>query len=89
MTEQNDFDEQKIQQQITQLEAFVRTKLTKEAYQRYSNIKVAHPELSVQVLAMLAQILQNEKIGIIDDDAFKDLLARVQPKKRDFRITRK
>src|SRR3989344_6222774 len=43
-------DEENLHQQIQQIELIVKKKMTKEALQRYSNIKAADQERSVQVI---------------------------------------
>lgn len=78
-----------IQQQVQALENFVKTKLTKEALVRYGNLKTAHPEKAIQLLALLGQALQTQNIQQINDEQLKDLLKRMEPAKRDFKITRK
>src|SRR3989338_9971159 len=73
-----------IQEQIEQLEDFVRPYLTKEALARYGNLRTAHPEKAVQVMVLLAQAIQGKKIGRIDDNTFKEILQRITPKKKEF-----
>ena len=78
-----------IQQQVQALENFVKSKLTKEALVRYGNLKTAHPEKAVQLLAVLGQLLQTQNIKQVNDEQLKDLLRRLEPPKKDFKITRK
>ena len=77
------------QQQIEQLESIVRQHLTKDALERYGNIKAAQPEKAVQVLAVLGQIIQSGKLDMINDDLFKEILMKITPKKKDIKITRR
>ena len=77
------------QQQIEQLEAVVKQVMTKDALLRYGNIKAAHPEKAMQLLAVLAQLIQQGKIQQINDLQLKDILRQVTPKKREIKITRK
>ncbi len=79
----------KLQQQVQQLEASVKQLLTKEAQERYGNLKAAHPDKAIQVLVVLAQMVQSGKATIIDDDTLKRILMQLTPKKRDFAIKRK
>jgi DNA-binding TFAR19-related protein (PDSD5 family) len=81
--------EQKLLQQIQQLEALVKTRMTKEAVQRYGNIRAANPELSIQVLALLGQMLQSGKVDMIDEAKFKEIMFTITPKKKEFKMTRK
>ncbi len=78
-----------IQQQVQALENFVKTKLTKKALERYGNLKTAHPEKAVQLLAILAQAIQSQNIQQISDEQLKDLLERMEPKKHRFKVQRK
>ena len=91
---QNAYNEQvqqqaEIQQQVQALESFVKTRLTKKALERYGNLKTAHPEKALQLLAILAQAIQTQNIPQINDEQLKDLLKRMEPKKHDFKIKRK
>lgn len=76
-------------QQVETLEMFVKQHLTKEALSRYGNLKSAHPETAVQVLALLAQFIQAGKVSMIDDEQLKDILQRMQPQKKEFKIIHK
>lgn len=78
-----------LQQQIQQLEFIVKQKLTKQALERFGNVKAAHPEKAIQLLAILGQAIQTGKIeDQIDDDQLKDILMRLTPEKKDFNIRR-
>jgi programmed cell death protein 5 len=76
-------------QQITQLENVVKTLFTKEALQRYGNLKAAHPENAVKLLAVIGQGLQKGKIKKIDDNDLKEILIKITPERRDIKITQK
>lgn len=79
-------EEQQLHAQIAQLDAVVKSKLSREALQRYSNIKVAHQELWLQSLVMLAQLIQAGKIQTITDAQYRAVLEKLQPKKREMQI---
>ncbi len=89
--QQQEIDPEKaqIQQQIAQLELLVKKVLTKRALERYGNIKTAHPDIAVQLLVLLGQAVQSDQIKTVDDEALKNLLMRLQPKKHKFKIIRK
>ena len=87
--QQFDSEEADIQQQIAQLELLVKKVLTKKALQRYGNLKTAHPDTAVQLLVLLGQAIQSGQIKTVDDDALKNLLMRLQPKKHKFKMIRK
>lgn len=82
-------EEAQLEQQIQQLEAIVKQYLTKEALERYGNIKTAQPDKAVQVLAILGQLIQTGRVQKVDDHLFKEILLKITPKKREFKITRK
>jgi programmed cell death protein 5 len=83
-------EQEQIQNQIQQLETVVRQFLTKEALQRYGNLKIAHEEKAIRVLALLGQMIQAGKIREqINDSQFKDILKRLEPKKKELKIKRK
>ncbi|MBI2546001.1 hypothetical protein HYV81_02365 [Candidatus Woesearchaeota archaeon] len=84
--QQHNNDEQEFAQQVQQLEAIVKQRLTKEAVQRYGNIKAANPQKAVQLLAVLGQLIQGGRIDTIDDELLKKILIRMQEPKKDFNI---
>ena len=87
--EQQIAEETQIKQQIEQLESIVKTKLTKEALERYGNIRAAHPEKAVHALIVISQLMQTGQSEMIDDSTLKKILKRLTPQKREFKIRRK
>lgn len=81
-------EQEQLQQQIQQLEIMVKQVLTKEALERYSNLKTAFPDRAVQLLVILAQAIQSGQISKIDDNTLKELLKKLTPEKREFKIKR-
>ncbi|MEA3514869.1 MAG: DNA-binding protein [Nanoarchaeota archaeon] len=80
----------KFQQQLAELEMLARNNLDVVAFERYNNMKIAHQELAVQALVMIAQLVQKGQIKQkITDNQFREILMRLSPAKRDFKITRK
>ena len=86
--QQQSQEEEEMKQQIEQLEAVVKQALTKEALERYGNLKAAFPDRAVQLLVILVQALQSGQIKNIDDNTLKDILKKITPKKRDIKINR-
>ncbi len=83
-------EEEQIQDQISQLETLVKQYLTREALERYGNLKTAHTEKAVRVLAVLGQMIQSGQIkSQINDIQFKEILKQLEPKKKEFTIKRK
>ena len=76
------------EQQIQQLELIVKQVLTREALERYSNLKTAFPEKAVQILVIIAQAIQSRNLEKVDDDTLKELLKKIEPKKREIKIRR-
>jgi len=86
--QQQALEEAQLQQQIEQLESIVKQVFTKDALQRYGNLKSAHPEKAIQLLVLLGQAIQQGQIKSINDAQLKELLKRLSPKK-EIRIQRK
>lgn len=74
-----------IRQQLAQLEELAKKKLTKEALERYGNVRFANAERAFQA----AEIIVRSKIDIVTDEQLKSLLAKLSETKREIKITRK
>ena len=84
------FQEQaQIQQQIQQLENLVKPRMTKPALERFGNIRAAHPDKAVQSLVVLAQLIQSNKLTIIDDTTLKEILLKLTQEKKEFKLTKR
>jgi len=81
-------EQDQLQQQIQQLEIIAKQAFTKEALERYGNLKAAFPEKAVQVLVILAQAIQSGQVKNIDDNALKGILKKISPEKKDIKIKR-
>tara|TARA_Y100000310_G_scaffold242605_1_gene246771 strand:- start:1424 stop:1756 length:333 start_codon:yes stop_codon:yes gene_type:complete len=81
-------EEEQLKQQLQQLEAIVKQALTKEALERYGNLKTAFPDRAVQLLVILAQAIQSGQITQVDDNALKEILKKLSPEKKDIKIKR-
>lgn len=82
-------EEAAIMQQIQKMEDMVRPYLSKDALQRYSNLKLAHPEQAVKVLLVLMHGIQAGKLGAVTDEQLKSLLRDFMPKRHETKIVRK
>lgn len=79
-----------LQKQIAMLEAIAKQKMTKEAILRYGNLKAAHPEKAIQLIAILAQAIQQGQLTEqVTDEKLKNLLIQLEPEKKEFKITQK
>ena len=86
---QKESQEQQIQSQLGQLEIVVKQYLSKEALQRYGNLKAAHQEKAVQLLVLIGQAIEQGHIKEkISDEKLKNLLRQFQPEKKEFKIKR-
>lgn len=85
--QQQSQEQQQLQSQIEQLEVMVKQFLSKEALQRYGNLKAAHQEKAVQLLVVLGQSIQQGQIKEkISDEKLKEILKQMQPEKKEFKI---
>jgi len=81
---------QELQSQILQLEQLTKQHLSREALARYSNIKAVDPEKAVHITSIISQLVQQGQITqTVTDEQFKQLLIQIQPKKKEFKFTRK
>jgi|SRR3989344_4831850 len=80
-------EQQQLQQQIEQFELMVKQFFTKEALERYGNLKSAHEEKAIQLLVVLGQLIQQGRIKEkITDQQLKNLLLQLQGEKKEFKI---
>jgi programmed cell death protein 5 len=71
-----------------QKQAALRQILTDEARSRLMNIKMVKPEFAEQLELQLIQLAQSGKIAVpITDDQMKEILAKLQSKKRESKIS--
>jgi len=79
-----------MEQQIeTQKQAILRQILTPEARQRLNNLKMVKQEYAEQLELQLIQLAQTGKVNIpITDEQLKEILARLQSRRRDITIRR-
>lgn len=80
-----------MQQQIEiQKQALLRRILSSDARQRLTNLKMVKPEFAQQIELQLIQLAQSGRLSIpVTDDQLKEILARLQPQRRDIKIKRK
>lgn len=72
-----------------QKQAALKLILTPEARQRLTNIKLVRPEFAEQLELHLIQASQTGKVKLpITDEQLKEILIRLQSKRRDIRIRR-
>ena len=88
-SQQQVHEEIKLQQQIELIENIAKKYLTREAIQRYSNLKIAHPEKAIQVISLIVQASQSGQLNEkIDDVRFKELLKQLDAPKKEFKLRR-
>ncbi|MCX6709458.1 MAG: hypothetical protein NTV63_00680 [Candidatus Woesearchaeota archaeon] len=89
-SEDSSEDEARLQQEIGMLEQAVKARLTKEALARYANIKIAHPELALNLLLILGRAVQGNQVDFISDSQLREILQQIQAAgKKDFSIMSK
>ena len=79
-------EQAQIMQQVQQLENLVKPRMTKPALERFGNIRAAHPDKAVQSLVALAQLIQSNKLTIIDDTTLKEILLKLTQEKKEFKL---
>ena len=63
--------------------------LTPEARSRLANIRVARPQFAERLELMLIQLAQAGKLGSrVTDEQLREILAKLQAHKRDYKIRR-
>ena len=79
-----------MQEQIeVQKQALLRRILTPDARRRLTNLKMVKPEFAEQLELQLIQLAQQGKINIpVTDEQLKEILARIQSGRREFKIRR-
>jgi programmed cell death protein 5 len=83
--QQSNAEAQQNQLEKQQIEAYVRQHMSKEAVERFGNIKIAFPEKAEKALLIMATALQRGQIKHIDDKILKTLLEKLQSK-TEFKI---
>ncbi len=85
-------EQQEIQMQKQmeiQKQATLRAILTPKARQRLANLKMVKQEFTEQLELQLIQLAQQGRVNIpIGDEQLKDLLIRLQSRRRNIRIRR-
>ncbi len=83
-------EQAEVQEQLEQLEKIAKHYMSPEAISRYGNMKAVHTEKAIQSIVVIAQLVQQGKIKeIISDEQYKNLLMRLTPEKKEFRIQKK
>jgi programmed cell death protein 5 len=73
-----------------QRQTILRGVLTPEARERMGNLKMAYPDIAVQVEDRIIMLVQSGRLNtMIDDPTLKEILTRIVPHKREIKIERK
>ena len=76
-------------QRLQQLENIVKQYLSKEALLKYGNIKTVNQEKALQIISILAHLIETQQIKEkVTDEQFKNLLLNLKEEK-NFKIIRK
>ncbi len=80
---------QRAQQIEVQKQAVLRRILTADARRRLTNLKIVKPEFASQLELQLIQLAQQGRVELpITDEQLKDILIRLQSRRRDIKIRR-
>jgi len=80
--------ETSFQQQVQQLELLVKPLLAREAWARYTTLKVAHDQKAIQSLLAVSEMVHKGAIKKpMSDDEYKEVLVKLTPAKKDNKIT--
>jgi len=79
-----------VQQQVEmQKQAILRRILDSDARQRLTNLKMVKPEFAEQLELQLIQLAQQGRISVpITDEQLKEILVRLQSRRREIKIRR-
>jgi len=66
---------------LEMLESIAKAKMSKEARARYSNLKLAHQDLAIKAIALIAEAVQLKQIEHVDEEQFKSVLQQLNTKK--------
>ena len=76
-------NQQELQKQLQEIENIAKQYLSKEALQRYGNLRTAFPEKAIKVATLIVQLINNNQITEkLDDEKFKYLLSQLEDKKK-------
>lgn len=76
-------NQQELQKQLQEIENIAKQYLSKEALQRYGNLRTAFPEKAIKVATLIVQLINNSQITEkLDDQKFKYLLSQLEDKKK-------
>lgn len=71
-------NEEQLAQQIASLEQRIAGRMSKEAWERYRRVKLAHPHIAYQALALLTNTVQQSSEILITDEKLKNLLKKIK-----------
>lgn len=79
------------QQQVEmRKQALLRRILSSDARQRLTNLKMVKPEFAEQIELQLIQLAQSGRLKIpVTNQQLKEILAQLQPQRRDIKIRRR
>lgn len=70
-----------IAKNLKMIEDIAKSKMSRDAVSRYGNLKVAHPELAIKAISLIAEAAHSGQIDVVSDLQFKELLRQLQEKK--------
>jgi len=74
-------EELELAKHLEMLENIAKTEMTKDAVARYGRLKLAHPDVAIKAIAMVAQAVNSKQLRDIDDAKFKSILMQIHKEK--------
>ena len=72
---------------FSKIEAQLKLILSKDAFNRFINIKMVNPEFALQIAQYILQLHNSGLIkGVLEDDTFKKIINKLLPKKKETKI---
>ena len=82
--------QEQAQRMEAQKQGVLRQILTPEARDRLANIRLANPQMAESVEMQLIQLAQSGRLrGVIDDTMLRNILAQIDPQRREITIERR
>lgn len=71
-------DAEQIAAQVHALEKRVKQRMTKEALERYGRIRMSHPQVAMEMLALLANLIKNNNTQRISEQMIRSLSLKIK-----------
>lgn len=83
-------EQQELLSQIQAAENIAKNFMTREAIQRYGNLKLTHQTLAIKAILIISKAAKLGQLKQkIDDQTFKNILSQIKEPKQEFKILKK